>query len=134
VSLYVAYYSGAQGGAKLVSSSNVISEGSPWAYVGERNTTVQADGESLSVHETALRSHDTNLLVWSWYWVDGKFTDNVYEAKLLRLKARLLGGTQSSALVGVGAYYALDRAEAANRLQDFLLHISLQTALRRVSN
>jgi exosortase A len=136
VSLYVAYYAGGPGGGgrKLVSSSNLISEGPHWAYVGERTTTATVDGEPITVHETALRSQEANLLVWSWYWIDGKFTDNAYRAKLLRLKTRLFGGPQASALVAVGAYYALDRSEATNTLQDFLRRTSLQAALKRSSN
>jgi EpsI family protein len=91
------------------------------------------DGGSLSVRETVLRSREGNLLVWSWYWVDGKFTDNPYRAKFLRVKARLLGGPQASAFLAVGANYASDRTDAASALQDFLHHTSLREALEDIS-
>lgn len=132
--LYVAYYAGGSGGRKLVSSSNLISEGSHWATVGEGRIIAALDEKPVSVHETVLRNQGANLVVWSWYWIDGQFTDDPYRAKLLRVKAQLFGGIQASAFIAVGSYYSVDRAEAANALQDFLRHTSLQSALKRVSN
>jgi len=133
VYLYLAYYAGGQGGSKLVSSSNAISAGRGWVDGGTRTRTAVVDGDSISVHETVLRSQEGSLLVWSWYWVDGKFTDNPYRAKFLRLKARLFGGPQASAFLALGANDASDRTDAASALQDFLRHTSLREALDHVS-
>lgn len=133
VYLYLAYYTGGQRGRKLVSSSNAISGSRGWVDGGTRTRTAVVDGDSISVHETVLRSQEGSLLVWSWYWVDGKFTDNPYRAKFLRVKARLLGGPQASAFLAVGANYASDRTDAASALQDFLHHTSLREALEEVS-
>ncbi len=133
VYFYLAYYAGGRGGAKLVSSANLISKGPGWIYVGERSATATVDGELVSAHETLLRSQEATLLVWSWYWVDGRFTGSSYRAKLLRVKARLFGGPQASALIAVGANYAPDRPEAANALQDFLRHTSVRAALNGLS-
>lgn len=134
VSLYVAYYTGGKAGRKLVSSSNAISEHIHWSYVGERRSHATIDGKTAWVHETALRSGQANLLVWSWYWIGGQFTDDPYRAKALFLKTRLIDKTQTSAIVAVGAYYSADRSEARNALQDFLSHTSLQENLKRSSN
>lgn len=133
VYLYLAYYAGGQAGRKLVSSSNAISGGRGWSDGGTRTRTALADGDSISVHETVLRSQEGNLLVWSWYWVDGKFTDNPYRAKFLRVRARLFGGPQASAFLAVGASYGSDDAAAASALQDFLRHTSLRGSLDRAS-
>jgi exosortase A len=129
VYLYLAYYAGGQGGRKLVSSSNAISGSRGWWDGGTRTRTAVVDGDSISVYETVLRSQEGSLLVWSWYWVDGKFTDNPYHAKFLRVRARLFGGPQASAFLAVGANCASDRTDAGSALQDFLHHTSLRGAL-----
>jgi len=133
VYLYMALYGGGPRGRKLVSSINVISKGQGWTHMSERSRIVALDGEAGSVHEITLRSAEANLLVRSWYWVDGTFTDNSYWAKLLRVKALLFGGPQASAFLAVGAHYMSDQTEAASTLQDFLHHTSFREFLNRAS-
>ncbi len=132
VHLYLAYYVGGQRGAKLASSMNVLSEGKRWIYVAEGNAAATVDFESLSVRETVLRSPEATRLVWSWYWVGGQFTDSSYRAKFLRVRTRLFGGPQGSALIAVAADYAPDRAAATKALRDFLGHTSLRSVLNRM--
>ena len=91
VDLFIAYYRASQRqGAELISGGNVLIEGNEWLPVSAGSAQAMVDGESLSVERIVLRSNDRTRLVWSWYWVGGKYTSNRYFAKLLELKSRLL--------------------------------------------
>ena len=63
------------------------------------------------------------LVVWTCYWVDGKFTDAGRMAQIYLAKARLLHHSEESAVVAIATE---DRPsmEPASVLQDFLHHLA----------
>ncbi|HWU83830.1 MAG TPA: EpsI family protein, partial [Rhodocyclaceae bacterium] len=80
------------------------------------------------------------LLVWQWYWIDGELTASDVKAKLLGLKARLLGRGDDGAIVvvyaPVGELGGSQNADAAladfaPRLRDALAPILTQTREQR---
>ena len=135
VHLYLGYYANERQGAELINSENTILVRKQWERITEGNRHITVDGRSLRVHEMTMRStHGQTRLAWTWYWVAGEFTSDPYYAKLLLVKARLLGGLQGAAGVAMSADCSLNCATAAAVLQDFLQHSApLQTTLQGFS-
>jgi len=122
VGLFIEYYRHQRQGAELVNSQNVmvIQKHAVWRNVGERTVTTSLGARQVKVRETQLHSRQTSLLVWDWFWVDGRYTSNPYIAKLLEAKARLLGSSRSAAAIVIATPYEIQPEPAAERLQKFV--------------
>ncbi|MFT3960023.1 exosortase A [Propionivibrio sp.] len=123
VGLYVGYYRNQGAERKMVSSNNVLvkSDDRNWLRVsgGRRASVVQ--GASIDVRTAELRSPANNerLVVWRWYWVNGRLTSSDYLAKAYTALFRLLGQGDDSAVVI--AYVAKDAADDPHAvLQEFI--------------
>ena len=132
VDFYVAYYGHQRQGTEVVHGLNSFVGDAPWERVGGGHIQAAVDGQTLNVAYTRIRSPSGHRVVWHWYWVDGQYTANPYVAKLLEVKAKLLGGVQAAAAIGLAADYE-DRPneafQAINTLLDHLAPIGVQ--LRR---
>lgn len=123
VHLYIAYYADQQQGAELINSENKIVDDMRWIRISDGHTRAIVDGKVLRLHETITRSSfDEKRLVWSWYWVADEFTSSPYYAKFLQAKTRLFREPQEAAVLAISAEIIDERSEAADILQDFLLH------------
>jgi EpsI family protein len=134
VKLYLAYYAPGRQDAKLVSSTNSLFDRELWWRTGEEKASVALEGQSFYVHETFIRSAQQSLVVWNWYWVDGKFTNNEYVAKYILAKARFLRSRQGAAAIALATEDPLGPQRAAEVLKEFLNHIALQESLRLNGN
>ena len=132
VDLFVAYYTQEQPGASLVSDMNSLANPG-WMITAKSSTRTDLDRESLDVAENVIQRGQVRRLVWSWYWVDGRFTDNAYSAKLGRLRAILLDGPRTSAFIAVASDFAHEPGAAEQALQSFLGHASFGGELLRGS-
>ncbi|MDH5536560.1 MAG: EpsI family protein, partial [Betaproteobacteria bacterium] len=122
VALYVGYYRNQQEGTELISSYNTLvpSNDLMWRSITETARTLIVDREEIASIEARLRGRFSSLLVWRWYWVDGRYILNPYWAKLLQAKSTLLGRGDDGAVVIVYAPYD-DRPQAAEQvLSDFV--------------
>jgi len=81
--LYVAYYAPDQPDVKLVRQKSLMAH-------KEDEVSVTVEGRQFQVHETFIRSPLHSLVVWNWYWVDGKYTGIEWLAKMVFVNARLL--------------------------------------------
>jgi len=72
------------------------------------------------------------VVVWSWYWVDGKYTGSDVLAKTLLVKARFLRDRRGAAIIAIGAEDRPDQVAAVEILRQFLDHISLRESLTPV--
>jgi exosortase A len=122
VGLYIGYYHGQRQGAELIASQNTLvhSYDRAWRNAAETRRIVDFNRENISLTEAQLRGRSTGLLVWHWYWVDGRYAVNPYWVKLLQAKSRLLGDGDDGAVVIVYTEFDTDREAAAGRLQDFV--------------
>lgn len=122
VAISVRYYRNQQQGAGLISSSNLLvpDEDPVWRRTGSsvRNETIA--NRQLVVRESRLHSAGGSLLIWNWYWIDGKFTVNDYVGKLLQAKEKLLLRGDDGASMMVYAPYAENPDEARAALRNFL--------------
>ena len=130
VKLYVAYYAPSQRGTKLASSSNRLFDKPEWWRAREGNTALDAAGHAFRAHVTFIRSAKRSLMIWSWYWVDGTYTESDYAAKLLLAKARLFGSREGSAAIALATDGGTPGSQTETILKDFLSHVSLEASLR----
>jgi exosortase A len=134
VNLYLAYYAPGRQDAKLVSSTNSLFDRTLWSRTGEEEAAVAFGGQYFHVHEIFIRSAQRSLVVWNWYWVDGKFTNDEYEAKYLLARARFSRSRQGAAAIALATEDPPGRQRAAEILKEFLSHIALQESLRMNGN
>jgi exosortase A len=111
-------------GARLASSQNSLFDAREWRRVSERHVIKAVNGKPTRIHETVIRADDTALVIWSWYWIDGEFTDDDYRAKFLLAKAALLRHTRGSAFIAIATSGSKDHPHAGATLENFLSHAS----------
>ena len=104
VGLYVGYYRNQNYQRKLVTSTNVLamSNDPVWSVVSRNRAEVNLDGMPASIRTAELSSKDitaSHLVVWQWYWINGKLTASDIEAKLLTAFSRLSGRGDDSAVI-----------------------------------
>jgi exosortase A len=129
IDLYIAYYAAGQPDAKVVSSTNTLFDRTLWLRTAEDTVETRVDGQRLRVHETFVRSSQSSLIVWSWYWVDGRYTSSDVLAKLLLVRARFLRDPRGAAIIAIAAEDRPDQLPAVEILRQFLGHISLRESL-----
>ena len=115
------YYRNQRQVAQLITSDNklVFRNDRAWRSIGELRRTIGFRGEEVPLVEARLDGRAARLLVWHWYWVDGKYTANPYWGKLLQAKSELLGRGDDGAVVIV--YTEIDtEQQAAKTLHDFV--------------
>jgi exosortase A len=130
VKLYVAYYGPGGKDAKLVSTANSLFGRTRWQRTGERSVESTIEGRPIRVYQTSIRSPQASLVLWSWYWVDGKFTGSGYGAKWLLAKSRVTRSPLGSAVIVAATEEQLGDPSAAGVLEDFASHLSLSEGLR----
>lgn len=130
VKLYVAYYESGRKDAKLVSSTNSLFDRIRWQRMGEGSSEAHIEGKFIRVHQISVRSAGASLLLWNWYWADGKFTSDEYEAKWLLAKSRLRRSRLGSALIVAATEEQPGDSSAAPTLRNFVEHLSLSASLR----
>lgn len=129
VGLYLAYYRAQGYDSKLISSQNqlVRSEDKQWASLGGSAQALTLAGQALRLRSAELRSAgvpgqaSTRLLVWQFYWIDGRLTASDVRAKLYGAWQRLSGRGDDAAAVIVYTVKDTDNAASAQALlQNFL--------------
>jgi EpsI family protein len=106
----------------LINSQNVlIKQKDPvWRQTADLPYEVTVNGKRMEVRLAKMRSHDQDLLVWYWYWVNGKTTTNHYLAKLWDAKAKLLGGKGDAAAIVISTPLTSRIGEAEEVLKTFI--------------
>ena len=125
VGFYVARYLPNDRRAKLVSSANQLYDRVRWSRVREGEVSIEWQGQRLRAQETVIRAGATDLTLWSWYGVDGRYTSNGVMAKWLLARARLLGRDQPPTAFVVATPVPANTTDAAAALTDFLSRVSL---------
>lgn len=136
--LSVLYYRHSAPGRGAVNSENRLLQRKDPLWAAGASTTVNAaapGATTLRVRETALRGRGGDVLVWQWYWVDGRFLANDYAAKLLQAKSALLRGNDDGAVLfavtPLGDNLAAARAVLQRLLADNLAALEQELARKR---
>ena len=119
VSLFLDYYRNQSAESKALGSDNklVRSDDPNWLYVRGGSRVVELNGERALIRTAELRQNKgPQLLVWQWYWINGRVTGSEYSANSYIALSRLMGRGDDSAAV---VLYAVEgQPGAAERALD----------------
>ncbi|WP_445370623.1 exosortase A [Methylomonas sp. HW2-6] len=125
VGLYFANFGDESQGGELVNSQNYLvpQKHKIWRMLRDNDYPVDwGSGYSIVVEEAVLNSSQRELLVWRWYRIGDKNTDNAYLAKWWQLLKRLTGDSAPELLVVVYTELATQELDTA---RDKLKQIAL---------
>jgi exosortase A len=126
VGVFIAWYRQQNADSKLISSDNKLVKDfdKNWIQIGSHIRKASIAGQQIVVRGGDIRNQLTSLggdplrlLVWHWYWIDGRMTTSDLQGKLWLAISRLTGHSDNSAAVYV--YSPEPQAEAA--LADYLV-------------
>lgn len=123
VGVTLKYYRNQHRGSELVSTTNRLlaeQENSVWQQTGTSLRHETISDRTLVLRETRIHGETGSLLVWHWYWIDGKFTANDYLAKLFQVKEKFLMRGDDGAAMMVFAPYDANPDTARALMRDFL--------------
>ena len=122
VEVLLKYYRNQHQGAELINSDNqlVNTRDPSWGLISDSSVEIQSPRGRLVANESTLRSARTSLLVWSWYWIGGSYTSNIYFAKLYQAKAKLLGEGDDAAAIFIYAPFEGKPDAAREVLREFV--------------
>jgi exosortase A len=119
VSLFLTYYRNQSADSKAVGSDNklVRSDDPAWLHVRDGGRAIELNGDRVVVRTAELRhNRGEQLLVWQWYWINGRVTSSEYWAKSYIALSRLMGRGDDSAAVVI--YAVQEKPGAAERSLD----------------
>lgn len=122
VGLSLLYYRNQHAGSMLISSTNrlIDEEDRDWRSLGSVMRVDNISGADLQLRESAIESAGGRLLVWTWYWIDGRQTANDYLGKLLQAKEKLLMRGDDGAAIVLYTPLHENRDDARAALREFL--------------
>ena len=134
----MSYYRNQERTSKLVSSDNTLvrSDDRFWLVTGNGVRTIQVNGQPVEVRTSELRgAGGQELLVWQWYWINGRLTGSDYSAKAFTALARLQGRGDDSA--GIVVYTEKNRNDTADATLDAFIRAAgpaIEAVLRQTRN
>jgi EpsI family protein len=99
VDLYLAYYARPRPGRSMTAHVNRFWDPESWNLAETHSITAPFAGMPVRFQEWWITSHYEKRLVWSSYWVDGRFTTSLLQVKLRQSAAALRGHEGQAALV-----------------------------------
>ncbi len=122
VGLSIHYYRNQHRGSMLISSSNrlVDEEDREWKRLGTSLRSEHISGADIPLREARIEGASGRFLVWTWYWIDGKFIANDYLGKLLQAKEKLLLRGDDGASITLFAQYDENPETARSVMRSFL--------------
>jgi len=123
IGLSLLYYRNQRHGAELISSTNLLvpTKDPTFHRIDANLHSETIMNRPMTLREASIASPSGRLLVWYWYWIDGKTTSNNYVGKLLQVKQKFLHGSDDGAAVIIFAPYDEKPEEARIALHDFLV-------------
>jgi len=122
VGLYIAYYRDQAPGEELINSENriLISKHPVWKQAAYGEAAARIGEEPAAFRFSEMYSPETRQLVWSGYWIGGRWTTNDYVAKIYLALSRLAGkGDDSAAVMFYAPFRTGDLHGAEDRLKSF---------------
>jgi EpsI family protein len=123
IGLSIKYYRNQHHGAGLISSSNRLAPDNDESIWRRAASTVRHEeflNRPFAIRESRIQGGTERLLVWQWYWINGKFMVNDYVGKLMQAKEKLLLQGDDGAAVLVYAPYTSNPDEARAAIRNFL--------------
>lgn len=113
VEIDIGYYIRNRNTASLMAARNHPWNG-PWHPVAESTVESPVNGKAVTFQETQLTAYNSKRLVWSAYWVDGRFTTSSVLVRLLEFRSGITHG--HSAIVAFSTPITSSTEDARARL------------------
>jgi EpsI family protein len=120
VDLYLGYYARPRPGHSMTAHFNRFWEDRTWTLADSGNVTAPFAGGPVQFQEWVVTSNVEKRLIWSTYWVNGRFTTNLLKVKLMQAAAALQGH-EGQAVVALSTPIDTTPEEARHRLSAALL-------------
>lgn len=122
VGMSLIYYRNQSPQSKLISSENkIVKDKDPyWRRLDTAIRHETISGHDFELRESHVQGATGTMIVWNFYWIDGRFTANDYLAKLIQAKQSLLMRGDDGAAIAVFATYGDHQDEARARMREFL--------------
>jgi exosortase A len=114
VDVNINYYIRQRGTPSLLASLNQPWDNKLWHPTQRRNITHASGGANIALDETIIQEGEAKRLVWTTYWVDGRFTTSSLALRLLELESGIFHG--HSAVVALSTPITASEDEARARL------------------
>lgn len=138
VGVYQGVYRGQRQGADLANHLNqiVASDSKRWRLIRSGTAQARVNDEPVLIETALVRGLGTELLVWHWYWVDGRSTSSDFQVKLQHVRQRLTGASDTAAWNAVYTKVNDDVDAATRTLSAFLdaMSGSIDAALRTTAS
>lgn len=130
VAVFIGYYARQSSTRKLPRSLIGLADEDAWRRAGSGAANIDIGGERVTVATERLIGRGGERVVWALYWVNGRFTASLLQAKIEQLKGELLGGRRDAAVIVLTADAKPSVARAEQLLSNFSGRLgSLRTAL-----
>jgi exosortase A len=122
VGMHLGYYRNQNRSSALINSLNQLVKHNvtDWHETGSSLRSENTGAQTITVKETKIRGSGGALLVWQWYWVDGKFMANSYQGKFWQAKQKLLMHGDDGAVLIFYAPYEDNPEKARATMRQFL--------------
>lgn len=136
ISLHIGLYTHERQGAKAVTDAHDFAASDDWHLGALGSTQVALPNGDLTVRSLRMSGAGRYRSVWYWFWVNGEFTGNPYEAKWLRMKALLTRGDPAVGIVAISAEYPPALGEPTNLFRDAMaalpvIRATIESTVRR---
>lgn len=128
IQLAIKYYRNQVHGSSLISSANTMTEDNETHW----NKTVQSDhvellagtgndaAINLPIHETQLTDHQSQIMIWSFNWINGQFPSSQIKGKVIQTLGKLtLQGDDGAAII-LAVPFTDNPEQARHTLRQFL--------------
>jgi EpsI family protein len=98
VDYFLSYYARPRPGHSMTAHTNRFWTEPEWNLSGTGAITASLGGKPVRFQEWIISAPGRKRLIWSSYWVDGRFTSSLFQVKLLQTAAALQGHEGEAAL------------------------------------
>ena len=113
VDFFIGYYATERSGHALTAHISHLWEGDLWTPIASGTVRARLEGQDISLQETVITSVAERRMIWTSYWIDGKFTTSTLTVRLRQIRAGL-EGHEGEALVAISTIVD-DTDDAARR-------------------
>jgi exosortase A len=133
VDLFVGYYTRPRAGHTVTAHLNLAWDNEAWDVSAGGVVPARLGSQVLQLQETVINSGAKKRLIWSTYWVDGRFTLSLLNVKLLQAKTAF-GGREGQAFVALSTTVEGPLEDARARLAQELSGLSQLSYLLNRAN
>jgi EpsI family protein len=124
IDIAIVYYARNRAGRSLIATTNHLWDPAIWHQIEGFSRTAYLGSDPVPLNEAVIASGSEQRLIWSTYWMDGRFTTSSTAIKLLQLKTAFVGD-ETAALIAFSVPIEGAVADAQKHLERALRELTL---------